>query len=56
MFERNKTEADNEGAGADIEDFVPIDSTIIRSGNHSDDISMVRAQRLMVDDDNENAP
>ena len=56
FFERNETTSDTEDAGADTEESVPIDSTIVRSGNRSYDIAMVRAQRLMVEYDNEHAP
>ena len=55
-FERNKTAADTEGAGEDTEYSAPIDSTIVSSRNHSDDITMVRAQGLMVDNNNDPAP
>ena len=43
LFDRNETAADTEGARSDTEESIPIDSTIVRSGNHYDDISMVRA-------------
>ena len=56
LFERNQIVSDIEGAGADAEYSVPIDSTTVRSGNHSDDIVMVKKQGLMVDDDNDPAP
>ena len=56
LFGRNKTAEETKGTGADTEESVPIDSTIVRSKNNSDDIAMVRSQGLMVDDNNEPAP
>ena len=56
FFERNKTTDDTEGAGADTEESPPIDSTIVHSGNHYDDIAMVRSQGLMVENNNDPAP
>ena len=56
MFERNEIGADTEGTRADIEDFVPIESTILCSGNNYDDIAVVKAQGFMIDDNNEPTP
>ena len=56
FFERKKTAADTEGAGSDTEESVPIDSTVVCSGNHSDGIALVRSQGLMEGNDNDPAP
>ena len=47
LFDRNETPADTEGAGADTEESVPIDSTIVRSGHHSDDIACYKVFNLI---------
>lgn len=51
LFDRSKTAADTEGAGADKEVSTPIDITIVRFGNHSDGTDMMRAHELMADHD-----
>ena len=56
LFERNKTKADTEVPGSDTEEYFLIDITIVRSRNSYDDIAMVRALGLMVDNDKEPAP
>ena len=56
FFERNETTDDTEGAGAYTEESSPIDSTIVHSGNHYDDIAMVILQGLMAENNNDPAP
>ena len=56
FFDSNTVSATETGDTIESELIVEIDPSVLHAGNRAEDIALVRAQGLMVDDDNDPAP